>query len=868
MNGHSGQEVPDEDLPHSPVTTAQASVSGQLVPDDDLPQESGQEVNPADLPDHLTADYTTPEQKVKTGLEAAGRGLIGPFAPLAETKLLGVNPEDIANRQESNPVLSGGVEAGTFAGSLLFGTGEAALLAKVGNAAAKAADMGKLGSTLLKGALEGGMFQASDEMSKSVVGQGDPQAPVASALMHTGIASVLGGLGGAAIEGIAAPTLAKIGESKIGTKAAQFLSDMGDRLRFNQENPEMVPALTEQLQNLHSSLSGAREEIYGSTGLKSQNIKRLTQDVTADQLEKHVDDVTKLLDKSPGSIQDDKNFQEAISQWKNAVTSTKDPISFRPTKTPDATEVFQATDNLKRQLQEWGTYEKALTPLSEQPFRNASQGLASQLKSSLENSSTWNEAGNFQKGLNEATSNFIGKNGPNANFVSKFTEKVLGEPEVSPGKVSTYLKQIGKPNAEIKQEVLGNYVDAAEKYQEQINALHESLGLKSPLSSPPTHLIKATLKKLSPGAEAADSIYHLGIPKFAAGAAGAVGGSEAGYREGGVKGAVIGGLGGAVAGAIAPHIAEAIGRRIRNSAVPYAVRVLSSNAPKQLGAALQYAESAAKGASRLSTGIDALFKAGGTRAIDADASESDKQKVHDFISNGEMNRQMQQQANQPPPQQTQGFAHGGEVKKNPMAEPMPDNTPQPVLKSVGGVSEGMPEHAMLLGAAKSRVNNYLNSIRPQDNMPKLAFDKDPSKIKQEKGYQRALGLAVQPLDILNHIKSGTLTSENLGHFKSMWPEIHDHISKKVTERIIKAQMDGERPSYRVRQSLSHFLGVPLDSTLTPQAMQSVQAMYASKSSSPAPQPKKQAKNTGKMDKISKDHYTLDQASAKRATEWD
>ena len=213
----------------------------------------------------------------------------------------------------------------------------------------------------------------------------------------------------------------------------------------------------------------------------------------------------------------------------------------------------------------------------------------------------------------------------------------------------------------------------------------------------------------------------------------------------------------------------------------------------------------------------------------------------------------------------QGFAKGGEVIK---PEPVQPDSLQPVLQSVGGISKALPDHAAVLAGAKARMANYLNSVRPQDNSPKLPFDNEPKSLEKERSYQKALDLAANPIGILNHIKSGTLTPENLNHLKSMYPEIHDHISKKLTEKIIESQQSGESPPYRTRQSMSLFLGSPLDSTMTPQAIQSIQSLYAPKQPQQSGAPKKQAKGTSKLGEISKDHYTQSQATSKRATEWD
>ena len=78
------------------------------------------------------------------------------MAPLAE-RALGVSPEAIRGRKEANPVTHGVAEAGTFLGSLLTGTGEAALVGKVGEEVA--AKFGLQGATSLLGRVGAGGHQ-------------------------------------------------------------------------------------------------------------------------------------------------------------------------------------------------------------------------------------------------------------------------------------------------------------------------------------------------------------------------------------------------------------------------------------------------------------------------------------------------------------------------------------------------------------------------------------------------------------------------------------------------------------------------------------------------------------------------------------
>lgn len=183
--------------------------------------------------------YSSTGQMIKTGLEGAAQGLIGPLAPLIETKVMGVDPQDIAGRAKENPLTHGVAEAGTFAGSMFTGLGEAGLLAKgVGAAgkaaevAAKAAELGKVGSTLLKGAVEGSALASSDEITKAILGKpdADHSIPVSNALLHVGAAGLMGAATGGLFtlgQGIIGKGLAAANGEKIANGVSKYLTDVG-----------------------------------------------------------------------------------------------------------------------------------------------------------------------------------------------------------------------------------------------------------------------------------------------------------------------------------------------------------------------------------------------------------------------------------------------------------------------------------------------------------------------------------------------------------------------------------------------------------------------------------------------------------------
>lgn len=216
-----GGEVPQDDMPDElamPEAEPTPTPESLEVPEYDIPEEYRSNIVPEDdLPDHLkdkSAEYQTTGQKVLTAVEGLGQGFLGPLMTGAELGLSklgvpGLSEEDIKARQAANPEIYTASEvAGIGAGfvpvlapfSLAGKIGKAASAAKIGMEATKAA---QLGGAVLRGAIQGGMFQASDEITKAMLGQGDPNEAVAAKvadgalnIFASGAASgVLGGFG-------------------------------------------------------------------------------------------------------------------------------------------------------------------------------------------------------------------------------------------------------------------------------------------------------------------------------------------------------------------------------------------------------------------------------------------------------------------------------------------------------------------------------------------------------------------------------------------------------------------------------------------------------------------------------------------------
>jgi hypothetical protein len=278
--------------------------------------------------------------------------------------------------------------------------------------------------------------------------------------------------------------------------------------------------------------------------------------------------------------------------------------------------------------------------------------------------------------------------------------------------------------------------------------------------------------------------------------------------------------------------------------LPTVMYALGKGQTSGLFDAINYATKASKGATAINKGLEAVFTGGalqGARNI-----EVDKQKLRDYIDAGGVDKDMDtalqaQQQGAPAP----GFAEGGDVA-------------MPQQKS--GLHELYPTQTMLLNAAKGRISNYLTSIKPNSNPTKLAFDAPPDMTMAEKHYDDALTVAAEPLSVLKQIQNGTLQASTVKHLTSMYPELYSHLATNINKKVMEAQMKGEAPKYQVRQALSLFLAAPLDSTMSPSSIMSIQSVFQNKPGAPQQQQNPKSKGApGKLGKSTPSYKTASQA---------
>jgi hypothetical protein len=224
-------------------------------------------------------------------------------------------------------------------------------------------------------------------------------------------------------------------------------------------------------------------------------------------------------------------------------------------------------------------------------------------------------------------------------------------------------------------------------------------------------------------------------------------------------------------------------------------------------------------------------------------------KIHDWLEEGGILKDLEHEIHREP----EHLAEGGDVKKS---KALHDRH----------VAEAHPEQNLMLQVAKGRMSQYLDALKPQKNLPKLAYDREPDSREKEKTYKKAVSVAANPLQILDKIHKGTLKQEDMLHLKGLHPEVEQMLQKKITERIVKDQLEKKKPSLKTRQGLSTFFGVPMSSELSPQNVMAAQATFQKdqpQQGQGQPQGKAPKKSSSSLTKYDDSFLTSNQARVGR-----
>lgn len=754
----------------------------------------------------------TPEEAWKGRAEAVSRGLFTRPGTVLIQKALGITPEESAFREKKLGGEATAYEFGamalpaivTLGGSLAAKAG----LAGVATGLAKAATLGEFtqagvmsaigkkavekaaekglasaaGKVAVQFGVENALFAAADETAKAL--EGNPNS-VSQAAWNVGLSGLTGmGLGAG---------IGKAGElwkTKYGPAYKSFTKDFASRWKdVTKGDLPAADVVASELQTVFDVADDVTNEIYGISGLKRQELKKLLPDLPSTEIKEaankalyDADKFLKTLATEGDTFYLPSSAQKQISAEGNRLVGAM--------MNPNATgaELFAAVDDFKKVVGDHSKFDVKSMPIAQEKGAKLAKDLFHSLKSNLEDEIVWGMAAKRQNEINKASSKFFQAKKPFQTLATAIGPD--NKRYVDPAKLETLIKQSQKGTARgvDKQARLDYFLDVVDDLYDTIENIDKRLGTGVMIERPTMTASRAVTQKLTPGMKAADYLYGRAIE-----AASEAGGLAIGYKMG--KGLGI---------PFAEYLGAAFGhyqlKPLLKTVLPVVVKpMLTAEAvgSSSLRAAGQVIGAVATGETLSKLAADSLWLKdkpvkGNNKSDPKHLEKLDKQIL--------------------------------EMQRN----------PQSLIEMNDDLSELLPKQGAALSATAMNAMSYLIEKRPfpKQNMP---LDKivQPTKA-QMMDYYRTLEIAENPLVVVKKIKDGNLKSKDVVDFRTMYPTLYDDLMKKIMSSYADHLQKGGAVSYKVKKGLSLLTASPLDSTFTPQAMQAAQSTYQPKNL-PAPQ---------------------------------
>lgn len=817
--------------------------------------------DPSQLEDLMKySKHSSPLEQAKTFAEGAASAATFGLSTGLE-RAAGVNPEEIRDRREINPGMhTAGQIAGLVGSSLAVpGAGAAGTMTRAGEAAAAAT--GLEGATLASRAAitgakqiaETALFQAGDEVSKAFTS--DPEQTVATAVADIGLAGLVGGALGMGTHFAVAPlwkvtqgpklmqTLAGLKAKVDGTPITADVADLASKAGVEMR-PEVVAALSPDAQairsaqvlaegagtfagrkyqqgiaELHDQISNKALEAVGKTEAdigvtrSEASLGKTGKDQFKQTFAKRANDATKNYEAYEASIADSPFPRQLNQDLGNELIDAAVKGKFNiEMGSPEMAQVRKYVDSLsnvksysdftglnsnifKKIYKDSPRLYATLKPIADKYEDMAAdilfQGAAPEVIAKRAAArSTYRELSVLTEELNKRLK--VGKFKSPRQFAAKvgkltpeaFINKIGKEAD---SELLTLLQQqFPELSSTVKQYHLNNIptnrlADGSLNVKALFNSINDMPPeLKSFVFDAPTLEKLESLQSLRESIPS--RIGPSGTPKAMD--------AMFGQIPGGV-GAVLGlltgkGLG---AGYLMGQGARLIGREAPDALRLAYLKMIGSNAsasPAGFNAMFKMAEAAYKGAQKTDKAVRNLLRPAVPAFSESIAPSAKSLKL---------------------------------IDKAVMAA---QSDPQKMLDSNQDVSHYLPDHAMQLTATMARAVSHLASLRPQAQQKSiLDAPTQPSDVEIAR-YNRALGIAAQPLTILKHVKDGSITTQDIATMTAIYPSLYKSLKERIMAQITESKL--ELP-YSTKLGLSMFLNMPLESSTMPNNLMANQAVY-------------------------------------------
>jgi len=817
------------------------------------------------------AKYETPEEGAKAFLQGAAKSLSGGLSTGLQIAA-GDTPESIKKREEHHPGKSLAGEALPY----LTPYGAPGLITKAGAGAAKALGLGakgagyinKLGSYAVKGAVEGALMAGTDEVSKAM--SGTPGQTLGSAAAHMGMTGILTGTLSGAV-GAAHPLWSSANEKLLGDVLGAF-KDKANGVEsaieplIRSSGMDIAPEMKAVLEGnptfkrwyqtmMHGDTIGAKKLQDESKEFTKETVKEILKTINKDEAfltslhefsvndagnaikERMVRELEALKDKSDllykpinealpniiipetigpygqviesplrdlerkfGEISEENGWNKISSSQEQKVINDYLP-DIKLQKTADdlkklasnignrtlgrnTPELWFVGGKLKSAVED--AYQNVLTRVvdKEAPL------LSEQLKKA---NAYYAELKKLTQTLNEEFR--VGKHSGIKSFISKFKE-LTGEEvfkRVSPKDNAAFLEKLSMEFPSSSELVKESYIQQALKYAK--TDTEELLSPKKFFNKvfdgwTPEIRDFVLNKEVSQGVTQSQRLKAIQelvnkVPSNAnpSGSAGMI--QKLMKNTPAEVLAVISWLTGHGLGSgyVTAKLAKLVGTEGPDYAKVALLKFLGSDQPVNSAAFKAMSEfitSATKGQNKIINASKDLFK-GGTGVIVSQATENEFKKTE---------RDLQKMK----------------------------SSPESFLDKSENLTHYLPDVGIEIGSLAGSALDIYQEGKPYPDS-NLILDESvmPSKEKVAE-YQRKLGLMNQPLRIFNYIKDSTITDQDREIIKKMYPGFYQTSAQALVNQVMDQKEKEKLIPYKLRLSLSKYLEMPLDSSITPQSV--------------------------------------------------
>lgn len=188
---------------------------------------------------------------------------------------------------------------------------------------------------------------------------------------------------------------------------------------------------------------------------------------------------------------------------------------------------------------------------------------------------------------------------------------------------------------------------------------------------------------------------------------------------------------------------------------------------------------------------------------------------------------------------------------NEKADDIRENASNPVhlmkkFDDVAGMDLHAPQVTQGMKMAYMRGMQFLNSKLPPQATDFFGKKEDPSSAQVEH-FNRYYSIIQDPMSALDQVKNGMIVPETTETLQNVYPKLFIHMKQNLMDSITKQKTI----PYQTRQSISMFLGEPMEKALVPQAILANQTVLHKGPAQGAPQNgqmKPRAKGLDKMNR--------------------